>query len=648
MKKSPLIRLWPYLQRYWATIVFGLLCVGACSVLRAIVPHYIAQAIDLVRAGRISAAELGWFGLLVICLSAIAGCFLFLMRRAIIDVSREVEYDYRNDFFRQLERLDPAFYDGQQTGDLMSRATSDIEAMRMVAGPGILFFANSLFLVPLVVYQMFALSPVLAALALVPLLVIPFVVERTMKVLHVRSRKVQDQPAALTTVAQATLAGIRVVKAYVQEKAEIEKFRKSNEELIDVSMSLGRVQAGFFPLLRMIGGAGLVIIVLAGGRQVIHGTMQLGDLVAMTILYQMLIWPLIAFGWVISIFQRGSSAMERLNEIFDARPLVEPLESGEFPGPRATAQFLRESAEANGVGAAAGALDVPADDAEALAEAAAVAAAAAASDASTKFAQAADNGRRAMQGGVRFRALTFTYPGAQRPALSDIDLDIPAGSSLGIAGQIGSGKSTLAMLLARLYPVERGRVFIDDLDLNDWPVEDLRCQVAIAFQEPFVFSESIADNVAFGRGAATIGEAEVADAAHWAAFHEEVGALPDQFATLLGERGINLSGGQKQRLTLARAFVRDPRILIIDDALSAVDTQTESHILASLRRAARHCTTIVIAHRLSTLLWCDNIIVLDDGRIAEQGSHQDLLKRGGIYADIYARQQLEAEVEAME
>ncbi len=633
-RRHPLLRFSPYLKRYRGPMLMGVACILLYSALRVEIPRYLGEAVDLIRARRITAAQLAWFSAFLFALAGLAGCFLFLMRRMIIDASREIEFDFRNDFFRRLEALDPAFYDGQQTGDLMSRATSDIEALRMALGPGILQLMNTVFSLPLALWKMFSISPRLSLWALSPLLLLPPFVSRLMMALHERSRETQDQTARLTTVAQENLAGIRVVKAYVQEDSEIAKFERENERLIDCSMAFARLQAFFFPSLRLVGALGLILVLLIGGRQVIQGAIQIGDLVAITILYQMLVWPLIALGWVVSLWQRGSAASERLWEVFDAQPLVAPAEPLEFPAPRVDPSTLPEEGEPEGNNAGGANGEAENGGVGAPAEA------------------AGDDGASArpalrMRGAISIRGLTFTYPGAARPALRGLSVELPAGGSLGVVGAVGSGKSTLLAALCRLYPVERGRVFVDGRDINDWPLNDLRRQISLVFQEPFIFSESVADNLAFGRGAETIGETAILDAVQSAHFHEDVERMPGQFETPLGERGINLSGGQKQRLTLARGLLRDPRILLIDDALSAVDTHTESRILAHLRQAARERTTIVVAHRLSTLSWCGHIIVLDDGRLAEEGDHESLLARGGLYAEIFRKQQLEEEVEAL-
>lgn len=608
--------LWPYIKRYWAWILFGGVSVLICSALRAVIPQYLGHAIDWMKDGRITRRELFHFAVYISSLAGLAGCFMFLMRRAIIDASREIEFDFRNDFFRQLLRLDPSFFDGQQTGELMARATNDIEAVRMVAGPGLLYFFNTLFMVTLVLRQMLSINWSLTLWALLPLLLLPPLVILLGRRLYQRAREVQAQYGQLTTVAQENLAGVRVVRAYVQEESELRKFDRENEKLIDRSLAHARLQAAFFPLLKFVAGLGLLMVLLLGGKGVIEGTLPVGELVAMTILFEMLVWPLIALGFVINVWQRGAAAMERINQIFAAQPLVGDGRPVSWPGER----LMQKT--------------TPAHDAK---------------RAATK-AGASEKAPResSLCGEVKFSHLTFTYPGGREPVLRDITLTVPAGGSLGIVGGVGSGKSTLAALLIRLYPVERGMIFIDGRDINDWPLDALRSGISIVFQESFIFSDSISENVAFGSIEAPSGEAEILDVATWAHLHADIEQFPERYQTLLGERGINLSGGQKQRLALARALIRNPRMLIVDDALSAVDTHTEAEILESLRRVARDRTTLVISHRLSTLSWADRIIVLDEGRVAESGSHRELLAMDGIYADIYARQQLEQQVEAIE
>lgn len=606
---KPLLRLWPYLKRYRRYFLFGIVSVLACSWLRAIIPEYLGKAVDYVREGRISGRELAEWAIFIFALAGLSGCFLFLMRRSIIDASREIEFDFRNDFFRQLQRLDPSFYDGQQTGDLMSRATNDIEALRAAVGPGILYLVNTLFLLPLVLWRMFRVDAWLTGLSLLPLALLPIIVQRLQAHLHGRSLEVQNQFAQLTTVAQENLAGIRVVKAYVQEKAEIAKFHKQNEILIDRSLALARLQATFFPVLRLMGGLGLIVVLLVGGKHVIDGRMLVGDLIAMTMLFQMLVWPLIAVGWVVSIWQHASAALDRLSYVFDSKPLVGDGSAAAWPGSRL--EPTEEPTAGNG------------------------------------RTRGEEDCAPAMKGDIRIENLTFTYPAAARASLVDVTLHVPAGGSLGIVGPVGSGKSSVASLLSHLYPVERGKVFIDGIDINDWPLSSLRRQISMVFQETFIFSESIEENVAFGNPEMVLDQAELSEAVILANLHKDLEQMPEGAKTLLGERGINLSGGQKQRLSLARAIVREPKILVVDDALSAVDTQTESQIVENLRRVARERTTLIIAHRLSALAWCDQIVVIEDGRITERGTHEELLKKERLYADLWAKQQLEEEVEAI-
>lgn len=575
----------PYFWRYRWRFATGIAFVFLANYFGTRVPLIVGETINSLKGG-LDPTLLGWMSGYIVVIAALGGCFRYLMRRVLIDTSRDMEYDFRNDLYRHLQRLDRTYYDGTSTGDVMSRMTNDIEAVRMMIGPAVMYTANTIFTVPLVVVAMVALDWRVTLAALAPMLLIPVVTKFFGASMHRRFKEQQEAMSELTTFAQETFSGIRVVKAYVQEDANLARFGVENDRFIDKSMKLVALQAFFFPLIRLAGGFGLVAIVGIGAMEILAGRLDFGSLVALVMLYTALMWPLIAAGWVINLFQRSAAAMERLDDIFRTPARV--------------------------------------------------------ADAPSMV--AADTLPAALD--IEFRHLTFAYESTQRPALRDITLKVPAGHTIGIVGRVGSGKSTLVNLLLRLYPVERGTLFVGGIDINDWPLEELRRRVGIVFQEAFLFSETIRENIEFG-ALEGLDEQEMFEAAVRADVDKDIRAFPKTYDTMLGERGINLSGGQKQRVTMARAFVRDASVLVLDDSLSAVDTHTEDTILRSLRAVMAGRTTFLISHRLSTVALADEIIVLDDGAIIQRGGHDVLIAQEGLYAELWRRQQLEAEVEGV-
>ena len=583
---KPLLRLLPYLARYRPTVILGLLTVIGSNLFTVGQPLVIGRAIDTLKTGletrSLAAGDLLLYALLVVGLSLVAGVFTFLTRQTIIVMSRKIEFDLRNDFLAHLQRLPLSFYQNTPTGDLMAHATNDIGAVRNTLGPGIMYPTDTLMTFTMVLAIMFTTDWQLTLLALVPMPFVSFAVYRLGKLVHKKFEERQEKYSELTTRAQENLSGIRVVRAYVREAFEILRFRTLSREYMEKNLVLARVQSIMWPLMFMLVGVSLVITLYAGGLKVIDGRLTIGTLTAFFGYLVMLIWPMIAFGWVINLLQQGSASMGRLAKILDTVP-----EIADGPGTDATITSLR--------------------------------------------------------GEIEFRDVTFTHRGANRPTLSGVNLRVPAGTSLAIVGYTGSGKSTLVNLIPRLYDVTSGSVLIDGRDVRTIPLAVLRRSIGCVPQETFLFSQTLAQNIAYGTDGAAY--EEMLDSARVSRIARDVEEFPSGYETMLGERGITLSGGQKQRTSLARALMRRPSILILDDALSAVDTVTEEEILSGLRSVMKERTSILISHRISTVQAADQIVVLHEGGIVERGTHVELVERGGIYADLHRKQQLEEELE---
>lgn len=572
----PLLSLLPYLKKYRQKIVIGIFMVLLTNLAAVVVPWILKDAINHLYL-EINRDLLLYYAALIGGVSLVEGFFRYQMRRILIGVSRYIEYDLRNDLFAHLQRLPPRYYQQHSTGDIMSRATNDLSAVRMVLGPGIMYSVNTIFTTVLTITLLVTIEWRLTLLSLLPMVGVSYTVKHFGKHIHERFEKIQEQLAALTTLAQENVAGIRVVKAYNQEAAFIERFQATNQDYLRKSLSLVRVWGLFYPMLSLLLGLSAVGLLYLGGRQVIQGNITLGEFVAFMAYLAMLTWPTIALGWVINIFERGSASLGRINAILETQPEIR--------------------------------------DENPLAV-------------------------RALTGNIAVRNLTFSYHGS--PVLRNIDFEIRAGQTIAIVGSTGSGKSTLVNLLCRLYPVARGTIAIDGIDINDIPLQVLRKNVGYVPQDTFLFSETVKENVAFGQPESGFDAVEAA--ARISNIWPEIQHFPKRFDTFVGERGITLSGGQKQRIAISRALLIDPRILILDDALSSVDTYTEEQILQRLAEELKDRTAILISHRVSTVKMADQILVLDQGRMVERGTHEELLQAGGYYADLYEKQLLKEEL----
>jgi ATP-binding cassette subfamily B multidrug efflux pump len=623
----------PYVSRYKGMVALGLvldLLMGVVGALPQLVQGIIADCLNglpqplttLAGSARsvlwpvlrfyspLSRHALALYCWTIVIAMIAKGIFSFWTRWILIGVSREIEFDLRNDLFDRFVRLDPEFYVGNRTGDLMSRATNDLNAVRMVLGPGIMYTATTIATSVVALFFMIRLSPALTMWVLMPVPVVVLAVYYFGQTIHRLSERIQAALGVLSTRAQENLTGVRVVRAYAQEKSEIALFEKANRDYVDRNIMLISSWSLFFPALTALIGVSFVILLGKGGALVMNDQVSLGTLWSFYAFLGVLIFPIIALGWVTNIFQRGAASMGRLMYVLRAEPNIRDGEDPAQKGAGSNGNSQSESTDARAIDASGSTSPI--------------------------------------RGEIEFRDLTFAYPSApgsapNEPVLHDISLYIPAGSTLAIVGPTGSGKSTLAALIARLWEVPPGTVFIDGRSIRDYPVAELRRAIGYVPQDTFLFSETIRENIGFGVDNAL--DEQVLEAAEIASISGEIQSFPDRFSTVLGERGITLSGGQRQRTSLARAIVRKPRILVLDDALSSVDTSTEERILNGLQNIMRERTTILVSHRVSTVKNADQIVVLRNGRIIERGTHDELLALGGYYADLNQKQLLEAELE---
>ena len=570
----------PYLRRYRALIAWGIVMVLIANALRVLSLEYVKYGVDALGRPGTTRTLVFQYAALSLGAAILSGAGRYGMREILNGVSRRVELDLRDDFFAQLLRLDAGFYARHPTGDIMSRATSDIAAVRMVAGPAYMYLVDTIIFSVFAVTRMVWIDPWMTVASLVPMLLLPPVTLWFGKVIHDRFEGIQEQQGVMATMAQENLAGQRIVKAYGQEEYQSRRFREISRDYLRRNVDLARTSGLFYPTLGLLSGVAMVVALWIGGRAIMRGEVTNGDFVVFILYLGILTWPMIALGWVVNLFQRGAASMGRVSRVLSAVPAV-----ADAPGAAAPER---------------------------------------------------------VRGEIEFRDVSFRYPGTEREVLHCVSFRVPAGSTVAVVGPTGSGKSTVVQLLTRTYDPTRGEVRVDGIPVSLWPLERLRAAVAVVPQDTFLFSTTIEENLSLGfhePDADRRGE-RVRAAARVARLHDTVAELPAGYGTLLGERGINLSGGQKQRAALARAIARDAEVLVLDDALSAVDTHTEYEILEGLRGVLAGRTSVIVSHRVTAVMHADLILVLDDGRLAEQGTHAELLRRGGVYAALQRRQLL--------
>jgi ATP-binding cassette, subfamily B, multidrug efflux pump len=588
--------LFPYLRRYRAQYFWGTLAVFVNNGVWILFPLVIRRAINDLNTG-VTREKLITYSAMLLGVAIIKGIFQFLTRWILIGISREIEFDMRNDLFRHLESLDYSFYQRTRTGDIMAKATNDLNAVRMLLGPAIMYSANTIVFTIGALIFMVSISPKLTLWAFLPLPIASIIVQYFGRQIHERFERIQAMFSDISARAQENFSGVRVIRAYAQEDAEIANFETDNREYIKRSLRYVRIMGMLWPTLETMLGFAIVLVLWLGGREVLKSHINVGDFVAFNTYMVQLTWPVIALGWVIGTFQRGTASLGRIDEILQVKSAIQ-------------------------------------DDLSVVSVAPGT----------------------PIRGEIEFRDLTYGYPADMNPGsstvaptlqrgtpvLDNVNLKIPAGTSLAIVGPTGSGKSTLVDLIPRIYDAAPGMILIDGRPIREYPLEWLRRNIGFVPQETFLFSDTIRENIAFG--AENASDQDIREAAEAARIAGDIESFPDKYDTMVGERGITLSGGQKQRTAIARAIIRNPRILVLDDALASVDTQTEDQILNHLREVMKDRTTIFISHRVSTVRNADRIAVLHNGTIAEYGTHEQLVARNGYYTDLYNKQLLEEEL----
>ncbi|MCG8343087.1 MAG: ABC transporter ATP-binding protein/permease [Chlorobiales bacterium] len=580
-----LLRLKKYLFRYKSKLLYGFVFIILANFFAIAAPRFIGNAIDVLESPFVMSDVLFNIGLYIL-FAALGSIFLFMVRQNIIVASRIIEFDLKNDYYAHLQTLSRDFYNKTSTGELIARGTNDLNAVRDFLGPGIMYSINTFFRLFFAIIAMLTISPVLTLLALLPAPFFSYAVYRIGRSIQKHTKSIQESYADITALLQENISGIRVIRNYTRESFETERFQKINETYFNKNLSLAKLQALFFAILTALLALSLIPVIWVGGINVVNGMMTIGDIAEFIIYVSMLSWPIISIGWVTNIIQKASSAQTRLNEIFDAKPdITDNLATAHLP----------------------------------------------------------EN----VRGEIEFRNISFHYPRNEKNVLSNISFTVEPGSKVAIVGATGSGKTSLVNLIPRFYDPQSGTILLDGRDIRTIPLTNLKQHVGFVPQTNFVFSDTIANNIDYGIATDSDHLDHIIEASRIANLYDDIMDFPDGFETMLGEKGINLSGGQKQRTCIARALAWKPEILILDDALSAVDTSTEAGIFEALLEKLPNTTLLLISHRISTVKNCDRIIVLKDGRIVETGSHEELLAKDSIYMELYTQQLLEDEIRSI-